>query len=199
MPQNKRYSQEEINFIKSNALKISVEKIAETLDRSPKAIRAQIERLGIRLSKLERNKPHEWTEEEIRFLKENYQTVSDKNISISLGLPESVILRKRLSLDLRKHKYVPYIQADYYRIYIDGKRHWLHRVNAEKKLGRSLLPSEPVHHVDGNKLNNNPENLYICSDKQEHGRIHANLESIAFSLVQKGTIKFDEAKGKYYL
>ena len=116
-----------------------------------------------------------------------------------MSLPESVVLRKRLSLNLRKHKYVPYIQANYYRVYVDKKRYWLHRFNAEKKIGRQLLPTEPVHHIDGNKLNNSLENLYVCSNKQKHGYIHASLESVAFELVKSGLIKFDEDKGEYYL
>jgi hypothetical protein len=38
----------------------------------------------------------------------------------------------------------------------------LKRIVAEQKIGRKLDKSECVIHVDGNKLNNNPENLFIC-------------------------------------
>lgn len=34
-----------------------------------------------------------------------------------------------------------------------------HRLILEKKLGRYLLPDEVGHHIDGNKQNNEPENL----------------------------------------
>ena len=34
-----------------------------------------------------------------------------------------------------------------------------HRLVMEKKIGRYLLPEEVVHHIDGNKQNNAPENL----------------------------------------
>lgn len=38
----------------------------------------------------------------------------------------------------------------------------LKRIVAEHTIGRKLDRSECVIHVDGNKLNNNPENLFIC-------------------------------------
>jgi HNH endonuclease. len=38
-----------------------------------------------------------------------------------------------------------------------------HRIIAEKKLNRMLLKTEIVHHIDGNKLNNNPDNLEVMT------------------------------------
>jgi len=48
-----------------------------------------------------------------------------------------------------------------------------HRVVAEHILGRPLLPGEVVHHVDGNKRNNAPENIMILESQSEHAKLHA--------------------------
>lgn len=47
-----------------------------------------------------------------------------------------------------------------------------HRVMAEQMLGRALLPGEVVHHIDGNKQNNDPENLYVFASQAEHAKWH---------------------------
>ena len=47
-----------------------------------------------------------------------------------------------------------------------------HRIVAERTLGRPLLATEIVHHLDGDKKNNSPENLQIMS-QSEHVRLHA--------------------------
>ena len=47
-----------------------------------------------------------------------------------------------------------------------------HRVVAEQMLGRPLRPGEVVHHIDGNKRNNSPENLMVFESQAEHVRWH---------------------------
>ena len=46
-----------------------------------------------------------------------------------------------------------------------------HRLVMEKVLGRWLLPTEVVHHLDGDKQNNTPENLELYASNAEHLRV----------------------------
>ena len=73
----------------------------------------------------------------------------------------------------------------------------LHRLIAELILNRPLERNELVHHIDGDKQNNNPNNLVICKNTQEHRRVHDDLEKLAMILVANGVIQFDRKTNRY--
>jgi hypothetical protein len=52
-----------------------------------------------------------------------------------------------------------------------------HRVVAEQKIGRELKPGEMVHHINGNKQDNRPENLEVVGDTAEHFFLHRKLNT----------------------
>jgi len=49
-----------------------------------------------------------------------------------------------------------------------------HVLIMELSLGRFLRKNEVVHHIDGNKLNNKPNNLRLFQSRLEHINYHAN-------------------------
>jgi len=55
----------------------------------------------------------------------------------------------------------------------DGGSRLAHRQIMETHLGRTLTPEEHVHHIDGNKLNNDPTNLVVLM-KSDHHKLHGN-------------------------
>ena len=65
-----------------------------------------------------------------------------------------------------------------------GANRWAHmfqhRLVAEHYLGRRLLQTECVHHVDENKLNNHPSNLMAFPSFGAHQRHHQRLRQIRF-------------------
>lgn len=73
-----------------------------------------------------------------------------------------------------------------------------HILKMENYLGRSLEKGEVVHHVDGDKLNNEIENLDLCSVGQ-HNACHACSEQIVFELYKRGLVGYDRTNKKYFL
>ena len=47
---------------------------------------------------------------------------------------------------------------------LPGRWLYQHRLVAEEKIGRSLRTDEHVHHIDGNKANNDPKNLAVYTN-----------------------------------
>ena len=52
-----------------------------------------------------------------------------------------------------------------------NKRNYEHRLVIEGEIGRYLSPDEIVHHINGNKTDNHPQNLQVMS-RSEHSRLH---------------------------
>jgi hypothetical protein len=61
----------------------------------------------------------------------------------------------------------------YRKIYVGGRRVHLHRLRAERALGKPLPPGALVHHADGSKADDAP--LVICQDDEYHKLLHARM------------------------
>jgi hypothetical protein len=74
-----------------------------------------------------------------------------------------------------------------------------HRYNMAMLLGRKLLKSEVVHHIDMNKRNNNINNLWLCNASQ-HQTAHMSFNMLCAEAMSKPVqFKFNIETGKYYL
>ena len=53
---------------------------------------------------------------------------------------------------------------------------FIHRLQAEKKLGRYLSREECVHHIDENKFNNSIDNLMVFKTRADHAAYHMGCD-----------------------
>jgi hypothetical protein len=68
----------------------------------------------------------------------------------------------------------------------------VHRLVMEQKLGRYLLPTEVVDHIDGNPRNNHPDNLRVFASNAEHLRV--TLAGRCPEWSEDGKRRLDEAR-----
>lgn len=77
-----------------------------------------------------------------------------------------------------------------------------HVIVMENHIGRRLKTQqgrngEQVHHIDGDKCNNDIVNLLLCVDTSEHKNVDCQLHELAFELVRCGVIRFDKQEKEY--
>ena len=78
----------------------------------------------------------------------------------------------------------------------DGRRISLHRYLMELSIGRILLSTEQVHHIDMDNTNNNFGNFYLYENARKHTQGHKSIEKLVKGLLKDKIIGF--GKGKYF-
>lgn len=73
-----------------------------------------------------------------------------------------------------------------------------HRYVMEKHLGRLLLKTEVIHHLDGCKSNNIIDNLIVCSSAKEHNIIHTEMQMFVEKLIREGKVYYDRKQKEFF-
>lgn len=74
-------------------------------------------------------------------------------------------------IPIRKESSRYYLDENGYLRFRDSGK-LVHRWVAEKKLGRKLKAKEVVHHINGVKTDNSPENLQVFPNQEMHEQAH---------------------------
>lgn len=113
------------------------------------------------------------------------QETKDKIANSREGSKHSEDTKEKIASTLRGHRQSDVSKIDgkkrgstfidkrgYANTYV-GEGHYVreYRLVAEKKIGRPLLSNEVVHHWNGDKSDNRPNNLFICTNRH-HLHIH---------------------------
>lgn len=75
----------------------------------------------------------------------------------------------------------------------------VHRLVASDSIGRLVTRQEKVHHINNDREDYRPENLYVCNSMGHHRSVHNQLEEVSMYLVKVGAIEFDMENGEYKL
>lgn len=113
----------------------------------------------------------DWTSEILDYMEEHYKDGA-RLIADKFNIPITAINKKAQEMGLKVEPKDEYICSQGYKII--GKsdsRKAEHRIVMERHLGRELNSNEIVHHVDGDKLNNDISNL-VLTTRADHIEEH---------------------------
>lgn len=82
------------------------------------------------------------------------------------GIRKDVARRRRAKPDGHRELNT----SGYMLVYVDGIAKPEHRLVMERKLGRALLPGESVHHRNGKRTDNAPDNLELWVGPIRYGQ-----------------------------
>lgn len=161
------------NYLKSHF----DERYSDIAKLFPQFKASQIRDRALKVLKLPpKHKKMKWDSNSIEILKKYYPVCGARYVAELLNQTIYAV-NKQAQIQGIKRIYKHYsIQHDGY-VVITGDTPYekvlLHRKIMEEHLQRKLLSTEIVHHIDGNKQNNNISNLQIVT-RAEHLKIHHN-------------------------
>lgn len=103
--------------------------------------------------------------------------------------------RKRLPIGSKNTDHHGYVRVKV----TEGSGPWRkeHQLVMESMIGRALVPPETVHHINGVRDDNRPENLYLCRDNAHHMAVEASMAHAFRELMASGFARFNKETGRY--
>lgn len=123
---------------------------------------------------------NKWTEQELKWLTDNYEIVGELVCAKTLNRSTTSIRHKASRLGLRRRgtgrrdRIACYDGYEY--VSSHNNRYATHRHVMSSLIGRPLTSDEVVHHKDGNTLNNHPDNLELHT-RSSHMKLHNSSKS----------------------
>lgn len=114
-----------------------------------------------------------WSNDELDFLKEHAPSMKGKWCAEQLGRPFHATHKMIKKLGIKSEWKHIWINHEGYAVDTSNrsKKMYVHRKVMEEHLGRKLTSEEIVHHIDGNKLNNDISNLEL-TNRRDHINHH---------------------------
>lgn len=201
MSVRRAFTETEDAYIRRHYLTSPYRDIGDALGRNEHSIQSRVNKLGLTKMAIRR-----WAPEEEDFIRANLHRPMAE-VADHLGrLPSEVGAKCRRMFGkgwraargyrLSNHGYVV---SGFTRRNGRGVAIFQHRAVMEEIIGRSLSAREIVHHINENKVDNRPENLYLCADVADHMRVHRSLEKLLPQLLDAGIVTFNRTEGVYEL
>ena len=194
MRQKRRiFSDRDDEYIRANYRAMSHGDIARHLGWHVGSVRRRAVRIGVAKA-LKR-----WTDSEDSLIQASWRDGKPMaDVAQLLGRNANEVCERAGKLGCRPWRKPKYIHAG--RPIVGcrgGKAFYTHRAVMEKQLGRRLRSCEIVHHIDGDKFNNAPDNLHVFMGRAAHRKAHCTIEHILPALLRGGIVEFDRTKGVY--
>ena len=198
--ESRAYTKQQIKFISEKYSELSVAELCEKTSLREGQVRNILYNYaGIRPREMG-SLSKKWSEKEIEILADENLTDYQKAKRLPNRTDSSVRI-KRARMGFKSKPVIfnrEYHSQGYKHIRKNGGYKREHQFICEQHLGRKLEKWEVVHHINGVKLANNIENLFVCSRKQ-HNKAHNSCFGLVVSLMERGLAYFDRKEGVYKL